>query len=309
MSHPRARLLELSIEELSGVDRPCHKPATVALMKRAPVAKTGVTDEKTAAPEVAALLVAADDPAKSTRTAADAIVTPQPEIMMTTEAKDTTITELTAKLAKADRLATLTDAQRAHYKSLGTDGEGFIAKSFADRESVLAEIEKANEVVYTSTSTGETFRKSDDQRLVTMAKRQDEQAVELAKRDVEIEKSEIRSIAKARIPNLPGADDVHDLIVKSIRKSGAPAEQIEAALVALSGANAAMVSLGKAKGVNPGEDAQTTSLADQAEQLATKYATDHKVDIVKARAAIYDTPEGIALYKAHETAKRSRATA
>jgi hypothetical protein len=91
------------------------------------------------------------------------------------------IEDLKAKLAakseeteEAEKRASLTDGQRAHLKALDkADAKAFLAKSFAEREAVLAEIAKANGEVYKSTRTGQSFRASDDPRLVEMAKQAD----------------------------------------------------------------------------------------------------------------------------------------
>lgn len=205
---------------------------------------------------------------KSTQRKTPPIVKTNTETPMTTE-HDKTIADLTAKLAKAERLATMTDAQRAHYTSLGTDGESYLAKSFSERQAAVVEIEKANEVVYTCKSSGEVFRKSDDKRLVAMAKRQDEQAEEIAKRDAAIEKAELVTLAKSTIGDIAGDDDVHLFIVKSIKKSGGTAEQIDSALTSLRSANAFAKSRSAAPGASTGEPVQGDALAELTKGLTT----------------------------------------
>ena len=272
--------------------------------ERSPLMKRDTDEESLAAAPVEIVAPAEIDPSIAIE---QPVVTPPPHVepSMTTEAAQ--ILDLTAKLAKAERLATLTDAQRAHYGKLGTDGEAYLAKSLADRQAVIVEIAKADEVVYTSTSTGETFRKSDDVRLVTMAKRQDAQAVELAKRDEAIEKAEIATIAKATLGNLGGSDDVHQLIVRSLRKSGAPQTEIDAALTAMKGWHVLAKSAGVAKGTG-GSDPQPDSPEAKVEHLAKAIATEQKVDITKARALVFDTAEGIALYGEIEKRKQAART-
>jgi len=220
-----------------------------------------------------------------------------------TEKSEEDMVEIKEELVEAEKRATLTDAQRTYHKSLDkADAKAFLSKSFTERETVLAAIEKANEIVYTSKSTGETFRKSDDARLVTMAKRQDEQAAELAKRDEAIEKADIATLAKSTLGNLGGSEEVHQLIVKSLRKSGAPQVEIDAAMTAISGWHVLAKSAGIAKGV--GGSAESTGTPKQAlNALVEKFAADNKVPFVKARAAVMETDEGLRLYAESESRK------
>lgn len=234
---------------------------------------------------------------KSTRSkSADEAVTTPEKSQMPTE-QDKTIAELTKRAERAERLAKFTDAHKAHLATLsGEDADAFVAKSHAERDAVVAEVEKANEVVYTSKSTGETFRKSDDPRLVAMAKRQDAQSEEIAKRDDAIEKAEIAKLAKDTIGAIAGDDDTHAYIVKSIRKGGGDAATVEKALTSLRGANDAMKSRGTAPGANPGSDpAPAQPLAKFNEKLA-EFAKGKGKTPVQATAEFVSTPDGAALY-------------
>ncbi len=265
-----------------------------------------ITDEPSSGKLINVVIAARAPALKSTPRVATPSVIKTENTQMPTE-QEKQIADLTAKLAKAERLATLTDAQRAHVGKLGADGEAYLAKSFAERDAVLADIEKSNEVVYTSTSTGETFRKSDDPRLVTMAKRQDESAVELAKRDEAIEKAEIAVIAKAHLGNVAGDDATHAYIVKSIRKGGGDAAMITAALATLKGANALAGEKRVAKGANPGTEPQDGSPASAFDALVAKTATEKSVSIPAATVLVADTAEGKRLYGEMQKAKTASA--
>ncbi len=296
---PKRTFRSFKIHEISLVDRPAQEGATVGYVKSAPLVIAQVPDEESlAAAEAARVAASIIDPLTP---APETVITPEPS--MTTEA-DKTIADLTAKLAKAERLTSMTDAQRAHYGKLGADGEAYLAKSFADRESVLVEIAKADEVVYTSKSTGDTFRKSDDPRLVKMAKDSDKLAEDIAKRDETIEKAEIATLAKSTLGNLGGSDEVHQLIVKSLRKSGAPQVEIDAALTAMAGWHVLAKSAATAKGYG-GTDPQPDSLESKLELVAKGIATEQKVDIRKARALALDTDEGATLYGEIEKRKQA----
>lgn len=208
-----------------------------------------------------------------------------------TDAKLTAkIDELQKKLEHAEHRARLTDAQKAYYRTLGAaDGEAYLAKSDADREADVA-------VEYTSKSDGTVYRKSDDPRLVEMAKRQDKLADDLAKRDEDLEKSETAALAKSVLGHVAGEDEVHAYIVKAIRKGGGNAAMIEKALTALRGANAAAQSAAIANGFNPGAEPAADSPEGALEVIAKRIATEQKVDIAKARDLALDTAEGRAAY-------------
>ena len=117
------------------------------------------------------------------------------------EKAQATLAEITAKLEKADVekaevaiLAKMSDAEKAHMAGLeGADKMKFMQMSPEDKKKAMAKLAEADPVVYKSDSTGEEFRKSDDPRLVKMAKQADE-SEKLAK--AEREKRETAELAK-----------------------------------------------------------------------------------------------------------------
>lgn len=167
------------------------------------------------------------------------------------------LADVTKQLDQATKLATLTDAQRAYHKSKsGADADAFLNKSHDEREAVIAAVESANPVEYTSKSTGRSFRRSElTSDLCIMSKKLDEQSEALSKRDEAIEKADIRKRATETIGKLAGGDAVHDLIVRSVLKSGASAEEIGAALTAMKGWN----ELGKSANTTKGSDGYDAS--------------------------------------------------
>lgn len=122
-----------------------------------------------------------------------------------------------AALIKANALAEMNDEHKAFYKSLSeSDQKEFLEKSVEDRES---QIEKASDkgdqtVVYTSLD-GTEFTKSDDPRLVAMAKRSDNQEKELAKAKAKNADNELRKRAETEFQYLPGDVDVRMALIKS----------------------------------------------------------------------------------------------
>lgn len=219
-----------------------------------------------------------------------------PHVEPKMDPKDLEIADLKKRNAELERLADLSDGERGHWQALkGADAAAFLAKTAAARAAELAEIAKADEVVYTSPTTGESFRKSDDKRLVEMAKRQDAQAAELVKAKAAGEAAIYKARAKDEIGNLAGDTDTKVALLKAV--DGIADEKVrEAAVTALKAADAAMVDFAKAKGVNPGAELAADSPEAELEALAKKLATEQKVDIAKARGLVFDTAEGAALY-------------
>jgi hypothetical protein len=160
------------------------------------------------------------------------------------------------------KIIVLTDAQHAHYAKLaGAEADAFLTKSSTERDSVLADIAKADAVVFKGEPTGIEVRKSHGPMAMQLAELAEKnaavtktQAETIAKRDEEIEKSEVRKQATETLGSLTGSDDMHDLIIRSVKKSGAKAEDIGAALEAMKGWNTLAATAGTAKGANPGKD-------------------------------------------------------
>jgi hypothetical protein len=220
---PKAKLLDLRIVELSGVDRPCHAPATVALMKRAQVGISVENDPREIIPAMAAHT-------KSTRSGA-------------------------VQHGSDMKLIVLTEAQHAHYSKLATaDAEAFIAKSSAERDAVLAEIAKADEVVFKGELTGLEVRKSQGEFALKVAKAAEasEKRAQDADKAAQIEKAareatELRKRATETMPNLAGSDDAHCAILKAV-ESIADEKLRGEAITALKAANAAAKAGEVAKG-------------------------------------------------------------
>ena len=193
----------------------------------------------------------------STRPGADPTVVPK-EMPTVPTAEETRIAELTKQVARLEQLNTLTDSQRAHYAQLrGGDAEAFLAKSHLDRETVLKALADADAPVY-KTASGIEIRKSDGPVALELAKQADlaakAQAVTtelLAKAQAATETAAIEKRATADLAHFAKALPVHVAIVRAI--DGIPDEAIrKEAHEAIKAADAAMLSLTKAHGVNPG---------------------------------------------------------
>lgn len=219
------------------------------------------------------------------------------------DAKDEQIAALTKTVARLEQLASLTDAQRAHHGTLrDKDADVFLAKSAKERDAVLVELEKANEVVHTSTVDGTVYRKSDDPRLVAMAKRADATAVELAKAQAATEQVAIEKRATDLIPMIGKLLAERVAILKGVE--AIPDETVrKGAIEALRGAQAALVMLTKAHGANPGDapvagspkaafDAERTNFA----KAKFKTEAPSELQIKQVTAEFMKTERGAELY-------------
>ena len=142
---------------------------------------------------------------------------------------------LNKRLAKAETLATMSDAEKAYLAKLGpTQGEDFLAKSALDRASML----KADDVVYTATD-GTVFRKSDDERYWKSAKRADDLEKTVAEERLARKRAEFSKQATEDMGNLPGDAKCHAAVIEAISNI-ADAELQKSAYEAIRAGNTAM---------------------------------------------------------------------
>ncbi|HVH39237.1 MAG TPA: XkdF-like putative serine protease domain-containing protein [Gemmatimonadaceae bacterium] len=198
----------------------------------------------------------------------------------------TTEAEKIAELEKRyERISNLSATEFTVWKSLPvTDREAFLAKSHADRQPAIESFEKANAVEYTADN-GTVYRKSDDPRLVDLAKQAD-----AANR-----RANEADLAKRATETLGGASDIQRAIVKAIEaiKDGTEREKATEyikGLVATSRIDKA------ADGFASDDSDKPTGPAAEFDALTEKYAKDNNVTKSAARVAVMKTPEGRRLY-------------
>lgn len=200
--------------------------------------------------------------------------------------------------ARLQALAEMNDAQKAHYEKLDDDKakEAFLAKSADERQKEVDEAAKQAEdedpVVYKAAD-GTEYRKSDDPKVINLAKQADENEKARKRAEAELQDQRLRKRAEEDLGNLPGDLEVRAAVVKAVEgiEDDAVREKAEDALKA---ANTAM---GKAfetrgHGGQPAED----SAEGQLEKMAKDYAREHKVSYEKAYDEVCKTREGEALY-------------
>ena len=139
--------------------------------------------------------------------------TPEQEAVKKAEDK---VTELETQLLRAGKLAELTDAQKVHFNDLDETGQtAYLGKSAAERQADIEKLKVDDPVIYTD-SEGREFRKSDDPRLVSMAKEREADRKELIKARTLREQDSFEKRATAELTHLPGEVKVRAAIIKAI---------------------------------------------------------------------------------------------
>ena len=124
------------------------------------------------------------------------------------------------QLALAILMGSMNDAQKAHHATLDEKGQAeFLEKSAEDREATVTAIAKAaaddNAEVYKAKD-GTVFTKSDDPRMVKMAKDNDILAAQLAKSATQTADAEVAKRATEVFKNLSGTASAQTALLKSV---------------------------------------------------------------------------------------------
>ena len=219
----------------------------------------------------------------------------------TVEAVEKELQEAQGKLATSEAFGKMNDAEKALYAELDSKEKTAFLKLDADGRK--AEVEKTiseDPVIYTDTA-GNEYRKSDDQRIVSSAKRAD--AAEKIAKD-EREKREDLDLAKRaekELDNLPGEEAVKTALLKAV--DGIEDEKIREGVTALIKAgNSGLEEAFKKVGAT-GE--AENDLNAEYEKLSEEYAKEKEVDLVIAKAEVLtDTDKGRDLAKRMEAESR-----
>lgn len=200
---------------------------------------------------------------------------------------------LKSQLATAESFGKLSDAEKSFYDSLDEAQKAeFLVKSSEDRAAAVEAVKSSNPVVYKSID-GIEFRKSDDPRLVEMAKRSDAQSKELEIEKAKREDAEFSKRAQTELTHLPGDEATKVAVLKAVDTIKDAATKTKA-LELLKANNAAMAKAFEKKGTAEGADNSADAKLDA---LAKQHAETHKVSFAKAYSEVIRTPEGKELYE------------
>lgn len=184
-----------------------------------------------------------------------------------------------------------------------TERETFLAKSATER----AELAKP---VHVSKATGEAFYATDDQRLVKMAKRADEDAERVAKAEAERDAERFEKRADAELKHLPGTSAERGAVLKAVE--GIPDESArKRAGEILKAADAAMAGKFQPPGIGgdptriaagAGPEAELNALALDIQKAAEQRGAPCSFE--KAYVDALDSKRGGELYAEIEAASR-----
>lgn len=199
------------------------------------------------------------------------------------------------KLEKSEKIVALSADHRAHYDGLsGDDQEAFLNKSEDERSAIVKNAADANPVIYTNEA-GEEFRKSDDPRLVRMAREADEER-RVAKRDREkLENERLEKRAESEMSHLPGDADTKIAVLKAI--DSIEDEEVRKGAKAIIDAGDTAIAksferFGHQRDVTKSDDDPKAKL----DELSKQYAEEYKVSHAEAYDAVLKTDQGRALY-------------
>lgn len=207
------------------------------------------------------------------------------------------IAALQKRAERAEKALALSPSERELFNKMDAKAQD----SFLDStpEARLAEVQKAkdsNPIVYTD-GKGREFRKSDDPRLVEMAKDADEERKARLKSD---ELAKLQRITKraGELSRLPGESADHVLLVEAVEKLDTP-EQREKVNALLNTLNSEFGKAFTKVGTSATPTGSTTA-EDKLEAL-TKAVMEKEPTLTRAQAyaKALNSPEGIAAYGEH----------
>ena len=172
--------------------------------------------------------------------------------------------DLTKQIDTYKRLASLNDAQRAHYAKLSEeDRPGFLVKTSDERNAIIKAALDADPAYYTAKS-GRVYRTS-ERELGDMAKRLDDQDAEIAKANGERDNAMFAKTASESFGHIALNKEKGDgvALVKALHTIDNKDGQRDRVMTALKGADAALESGFEPQGADDAEVTET--VADDAE--------------------------------------------
>ncbi len=215
---------------------------------------------------------------------------------------DETIANLQKRAERAEKVASLSDSHRAHFRLLkGADADAFVAASDSERDETIRKAAESNQVVYTAMN-GTVYRKNDDERLVKMAQELDAEKKKRMAADAAACKADLEKRA-GELAHIPGSLDVRVSLLKGI-DSLPEAERAEA-LKALKAQNERMAGAFKQVGTSESPTGGDDGL-DPLDKMAADIAKRDGCSFELAYTKALDTPEGQKHYNKHVAARAER---
>jgi hypothetical protein len=211
------------------------------------------------------------------------------------------IAELEKANARSQSILKLAPEQRAHFDTLkAEDQDAFLASTPEQREQVVKNLRDANPVIFTALD-GTEYRKSDDARLVKMARDRDEDRKALLREQSIRKQAELEKRAGEELANLGGEITTKAALlgaVDSIQDQAVRAKVLEVLKQQDAGLGKAFTRVGTSAAPNVEKKA-----GERLDDLAKAYSVANKCALDKAYDAVVQTPEGRELYEAHRAGR------
>jgi hypothetical protein len=211
----------------------------------------------------------------------------------------TQIASLKKQLADAQAFAELSDAQKAHHRTLSKrDQDAYLAKSVAERDSDVAKARDADPVAY-KCDDGTEIRKSQGELIEKMARRNDENSAALKKQIDRADKLEFEKRATSEMKHYPdAAAGGRAWLLKAIDAQPGTEDEKKLAKAAIAAGDKALSKSFRRYGKSADVAADEVNDDPEAklEALAKQHAKDNKISYAKAYAEVLDTEEGSELY-------------
>ena len=209
----RSIMHTFKIDEISAVDAPAQRGARAVIMKRDGGSDAGETLDLFAS-------TAGDMPPSREKADHEADIGKNDRVR---EMPDTIADDLSAELEKRDRriadlevILSMEPHVRAHYEKLSASKQReFLSLDDFARSDRVAKAAEADSVVYTADN-GDEFRKSDDPRLVKMARERDEERRQAEKYRIEAERADLCKRANDELGSVPGSELAKSELIRTV---------------------------------------------------------------------------------------------
>ena len=296
----KRKVTKFTLYEISAVGKPAQEPALIALSKSAAAEYQKALANKPASEQPEGDPVS-DDLKKQ-------IEDLQKKLDEQKASNDTLVAQQQETITRLNKEAAMSPDVRKYYDGLSDTDKGlFLAKSATVQEAEVQNAQLANAVIYKDAN-GIEYRKSDDPRLIQMAKDADEQRAVLKK--LEDQNSDLALQKQLdEFKHLPGDEASRRALLKSVNAIE-DEEERKNALATLKSHDANLSKFFQVTGTTANGDGQeptaTTfvkSGSTKLDELVKAHMKDNPgTPVEKAFDAVLQTPEGEAAYSEVEYA-------
>lgn len=284
-------IAKIRIDEISAVDRPAQTPARAVLIKRA-------AQNEQPAEGAAPGLQKGTNPGGITSNPPNNTMTA--ELQKQIDESKAQVEQLTKRAERAERLASLSDVQKAHLNALPAEQqEPFLALEPKAREQIVtaAVAKSADSNPIVETIDGEPFRKNDDPRMLKMAKQIQTERAERLKVEKQARSERLTKRAGEELNKLPGKD-LAKVALLDVIEMHLPAEHQAEVAGLIKAANSGLAKAFETNGTREGVKVEGEAAAVVIERVTKRLMTENpKLSKLQAMEKAADDPEVKAAYQ------------